>query len=199
MPRPLAGRRERGCLLGDPQGVEGQGRLAGRSRQIPIAPILPGGLAGYPSLRSRRGEAPEGSSFFSPHVEARSAEDCGESGSRERYTTPPGRRTYRSDNECDALAGSRGHLRYLIHGSSGLRPSTRGYEASTPRGASSHNLHDEMNSFCTALMRHLWIEHRGLRFRYYSRRWMDRRKALTTGVPHPPLSPVRYTAPKLLL
>lgn len=28
---------------------------------------------------------------------------------------------------------------------------------------------------------------------------MDRRKALTTGVPHPPLSPVRYTAPKLLL
>lgn len=28
---------------------------------------------------------------------------------------------------------------------------------------------------------------------------MDRRKALTSGVPHPPLSPVRYTAPALLL
>ena len=47
-----------------------------------------------PACRSRRGEAPEGSSLFSPHVEARSAEDCGR-GCQERYTTPPGCRTYK--------------------------------------------------------------------------------------------------------
>ena len=38
-------------------------------------------------------------------------------------STPPGCRTYQSVNQCDTLAGSRDRLRYLIHGSSGLRPS----------------------------------------------------------------------------
>jgi len=46
-----------------------------------------------PACRSRRGEAPEGSSLLSPRVEARSAEDRGR-GCQERYTTPPGCRTY---------------------------------------------------------------------------------------------------------
>ena len=45
------------------------------------------------ACRSRRGEAPEGSSLLSPRVEARSAEDRGR-GCQERYTTPPGCRTY---------------------------------------------------------------------------------------------------------
>ena len=46
-----------------------------------------------PACRSHRGKAPEGSSLLGPRVEARSAEDrrreC-----QERYTTPPGCRTY---------------------------------------------------------------------------------------------------------
>ena len=46
-----------------------------------------------PACRSRRGEATEGSPVFSPRVEARSAEDRGR-GCLERYTTPPGCRTY---------------------------------------------------------------------------------------------------------
>ena len=45
------------------------------------------------ACRSRRGEAPEGSPVFSPGVKARSAEDRGR-GCREKYTTPPGCRTY---------------------------------------------------------------------------------------------------------
>ena len=46
-----------------------------------------------PACRSHRGKAPEGSSLLSPRVEARSAEDRGR-GCQERYTTPPGCRTY---------------------------------------------------------------------------------------------------------
>jgi len=41
-------------------------------------------------------------------------------------STPPGCRTYQSVNQCDALAGSRDCLLCPVHGSSGLRPLTRG-------------------------------------------------------------------------
>ena len=51
-------------------------------------------------------------------------------------STPLGRRTHQSVYQCDALAGSRDCLLCPVHGSSGLRPSTRGYGASTRKGCS---------------------------------------------------------------
>ena len=52
----------------------------------------------------------------------------------EPSATPPRCRTHQSVNQCDTLAGSRDCLQRLIHGSSGLRPSTRGYGAGTRKG-----------------------------------------------------------------
>ena len=72
-------------------------------RLLPVVDPSPAATA----CRSRRGEAPEGSSFFSPHVEARSAEDCGKE-AQGKNTTPLGCRTYQSDNQYDTLAGSLG-------------------------------------------------------------------------------------------
>ena len=72
-------------------------------RLLPVVDPSPAATA----CRSRRGAAPEGSSFFSPHVEARSAEDCGKE-AQGKNTTPLGCRTYQSDNQYDTLAGSLG-------------------------------------------------------------------------------------------
>ena len=52
----------------------------------------------------------------------------------EPSATPPWCRTYQSVNQCDALAGARDYLLCPFHGSSGLRPSTRGYGAGTRKG-----------------------------------------------------------------
>ena len=52
----------------------------------------------------------------------------------ELSATPPGCRTYLSVIQCDTLAGSRDCLHCPVHGSSGLRPSTRGYGAGTHKG-----------------------------------------------------------------
>ena len=52
----------------------------------------------------------------------------------EPSATPPGCRTYQSVYQCDTLAGSRDRLRCLIHGSSGLRPSTAWLRSGHPQG-----------------------------------------------------------------
>ena len=71
-----------------------------------------------------------------------------------RYTTPPGCRTYQSVNQCDTLAGSR-DLAMPFPRVIGATPLDPGLKNGHPcRGASFPSLHDEMNSFCTAQMRH---------------------------------------------
>ncbi|WP_288965111.1 hypothetical protein, partial [uncultured Porphyromonas sp.] len=55
-------------------------------------------------------------------------------GSPSRAFSDPARVSHISVSQCDTLAGSRDSLRCLIHGSSGLRPSTGGYEAGTRKG-----------------------------------------------------------------
>ena len=90
------------------------------------------------ACRSRRGEAPEGSSLFRPGVEARSAEDPGKEDPERDIRPRQGVALVReSSNQCDTLAGSR-----ALEGSvgnpesSGLRPSTSGLKNEHPcRGA----------------------------------------------------------------
>ena len=79
-----------------------------------------------PACRSRRGRAPEGSSAFSPGVEARSADDPGSPPIRLIDTTPIGCRTPRASLIVRPLAGSRGFFPAdLSRGlRRGLRPSS---------------------------------------------------------------------------
>ncbi len=112
---------------------------------IPLTDPRPAATA----CRSRRGEAPEGSSLFRPGVEARSAEDPGND-IRPRQGVALHKWT-------DSATPWRGRNRYqcLVHGSSGLRPSTTWLWSGHPlRGASSSTLHNELNDFCTSQMRH---------------------------------------------
>ena len=87
----------------------------------------------------------------------------------EPSATPPGCRTYQSVYQCDTLAGSRDRLRCLIHGSSGLRPSTCGpidVLTSTPCGSQRLSLRcaatrmgarSEINSH-TSVLATLWFD-----------------------------------------
>ena len=78
----------------------------------------------HPACRSRRGGAQEGSSAFSPGVEARSADDPGFPAIRLIDTTPPGCRTPRACLIVRHPIGVEGSLprRSIPGSSSGLAP-----------------------------------------------------------------------------
>ena len=107
------------------------------------------------ACRSRRGEAPEGSSLLSPRVEARSAEDRGR-GCQERYTTPPGCRTYQGVRQPvrhpGGVAGSLVMADPRVFGATPLDPWLR---SGHPQGVlRSPPLHNELVDFCATQMRH---------------------------------------------
>ena len=110
-----------------------------------------------PACRSRRGEAPEGSSLFRPGVEARSAEDPGKE-DPEKYIRPrQGVALVReSSNQCDALAGSRSPAMPdpRVVGAAPLDPLLN--DEHPYRGAFFTTLHSKWSGFCNAQMRHPW-------------------------------------------
>ena len=111
-----------------------------------------------PACRSRRGEAPEGSSFFSPRVEARSAEDRGE---RMPFINLRPRQGVALTSQAISATPSRGRDRYgcLVHGSSGLRPSTTWLGSGHPQGVlRSTRFINGWSGFSTAQMHRLCCE-----------------------------------------
>ena len=104
------------------------------------------------ACRSRRGEAPEGSSLFRPGVEARSAEDPGkedlEKDIRPRQGVALPRQSVRHPS---GVAGSLAMPDPRVFGAAPLDP---GLKNGHPcRGASFPTLHNELNRFCTTHMR----------------------------------------------
>ena len=104
------------------------------------------------ACRSRRGEAPEGSSLFRPGVEARSAEDPGKEDLgkdiRPRQGVALSRQSVRHPS---GVAGSLAMPNPRVFGATPLDP---GLKSGHPRrGASFPTLHNELNRFCTTQMR----------------------------------------------
>ena len=108
-----------------------------------------------PACRSRRGEAPEGSPVFSPDVEGRSPEDSGKEELGKDIRPRQGVALIReSGNRCDTLAGSRSLAMPgpRVFGATHL--DLVAMKRAPARGCFVPSLHDEMNGFCTAQVRH---------------------------------------------